>query len=190
VKVFGQRAMQAQQILLLRENVWRQSWPIDFSDLLRYSFFLGLFPFAGYLCSYTLRGTIWSYWPFIRTTVDPGSAFVYSSLQWILFATFPLLCVLLMEAATRRSAEPLDFVNCVRIVTYSMTPLCLSTLFVGVPFFDRIFTTLGFATFLYLLYYGFRIALNYTIARSLSLTAFVFVLFAFIRELFIFAIGY
>ena len=84
----------------------------------------------------------------------------------------------------------LEFHSCAVLVTYSFTPLCLSALFVGVPYFDRITTTIGFATFLYLLYYGFRTLLHLTIVRSTLYALLVLVLFIFFRELFIFAIGY
>jgi len=190
MKIFGHRTFEAQEILSLRENFWTQPARTNLSDLLSYSFFLGLFPFAGYLFSYTIRGTIWNYWPFVQTTLDPGSSLIYSALQWILFTTFPMLCAVIVENFTRRTAVPLDLQSCLRIVAYSMTPLCLSALFVGFPFLDRIFTTLGFATFVYLLYYGFRISLGYTMLRSTVITGVVLVLFASIRELFIFAIGY
>ena len=190
MKLFGRRTVEAQEVLFLQENFWKQPAHAELAGLLRYAFFLGLFPFAGYLFSYTIRGTIWNYWPFIQTTLDPGSGLIYSGLQWILFASFPLLSGLILEIATARSAIPLDLANCVRIIVYSMTPLCLSTLFVGLPFFDRIFTTFGFATFVYLVYYGFRISMGYTMLRSGVITMTVLILFAVIRELFIFAIGY
>jgi hypothetical protein len=190
MKMFGRRALEAQEVLSLQDHFWEDATQTELPDLLRYSFFLGLFPFAGYLLAYTIRGTIWSYWPFIQTTLDSGSGLIFSALQWILFATFPLLCALLLEMATRRSKVPLDLQNCLRVVAYSMTPLCVSALFIGLPFFDRIFGGLGFATFLYLLYYGFRISLRYTISRSGIITLCVLILFAIIRELFVFAIGY
>jgi len=190
MNVVQNRRSEALAVLRLQENFWRQPSRSELPELLRYSFFLGFFPFAGYLFSYTIRGTIWSYWPFIQTTLDTGSALVFASLQWILFGIFPVLAALLLEIATSRSSVQVDLNSGARFIAFSLTPLCLSTLFVGVPYFDRIFLTLGFATFLFLQYYAFRLSLGCTILRSMFLTLLVFVLFAVIRELFIFAIGF
>jgi hypothetical protein len=177
-------------ILRQQENFWSSPKHSDLFVLLRHSFLLGFFPFAGYLVNYTIRGTIWNVWPFVHTTLDVGSGIIFAGLQWIFFCIFPALSALILDLLTSKWSGRIEFEDCVKITTYSMTPLCLSMLFVGVPYFDRVFTTLGFFTFLFLLYYGFRIELNFTIARSLSVTLLIFILFALIRQMFVFAIGY
>lgn len=182
-------ASTALRVLSEQENFWKDLTPADLRDLLLYSLFMGFFPFAGYLFSYTIRGTIWNYWPFIQTTLDVGSALVFAGLQWILFATFPVLSALILDLTTSRFKTRVEFYNCVLLVAYALTPLCLSALFVGIPYVDRVTSTLGFATFLYLLYYGFRYLFGFTILRSAFATVILFVLFALIRELFVFAIG-
>jgi hypothetical protein len=186
----GPIAATALRVLSQQEKFWNDPGTADLHDLIRYSFFLGFFPFAGYLFFYTIRGTIWNYWPFIQTTLDVGSGVVFGALQWILFSIFPIVGALILEFLTSRSKDRLEFNNCALLVTYSFTPLCLSALFIGVPYIDRIATTFGFATFVYLLYYGFRYFLRFTIARSAFFSAFVLILFAFFRELFVFAIGF
>jgi hypothetical protein len=190
MRVFERRSAQALAVLSQQENFWRQPADSELPDLLRYSLFLGFFPFAGYLCLYTIRGTIWNYWPFVQTTLDVGSGLVFAALQWILFAIFPVLCAQLLEIGTSRSTVRLDINTSTRLIAYSLTPVCLATLFIGVPYFDRIVVTIGLITFLYLQYYAFRISLGFTILRSAILTLCVLVLFTFIRELFVFAIGF
>lgn len=177
-------------VLRGQERFWTGSRQSSLLMLLRYSFFLGFFPFAGYLVNYTIRGTIWNVWPFVQTTVDVASGLVFAGLQWIFFGIFPVVASLIVEAIHARLKRPIEFEDCVMVTTYSITPLCLSMLFVGVPYFDRILTTLGFASFLFLLYHGFRMTLGFTILRSVSITFLVFVLFALIRQMFVFAIGY
>jgi Yip1 domain len=177
------------RVLSRQEDFWKEPASSDLQDLLRYSFFLGFFPFAGYLFFYTITGTIWSFWPFIQTTQDVGSGLVFAVLQWILFATFPAICALILETLSARSKSPISLNSCIMVMAYSFTPLCLCTLFVGIPYVDRIMTIMGFATFLYLLYYGFRLSFGYTIARSMFSTLLVLVLFAFLRQMFVFAIG-
>ena len=178
------------QILRQQDNFWSLRYEPALLDLLRHSFFLGFFPFAGYLANYTIRGTVWNVWPFVHTTLDVGSGLVFAGLQWIFFSIFPALSAVILDMLTSKRKGGVQFEDSLRITTYSMTPLCLAMLFIGVPYFDRIFTTLGFFTFLFLLYSGFRIELNFTIVRSLSITLLVFLLFALIRQMFVFAIGY
>jgi Yip1 domain len=173
-----------------QEDFWYGSLPSGMHELIRYSFALGVFPFAGYLFSYTIRGTIWNVWPFIQTTLDVGSGLVFAGMQWILFGIFPVLSSLILHMLFARSKHPVDFEQFLTISTYSMTPLSLAALSVAVPYVDRICTTLGFAAFLFLLYYGFRYALNFTIVRSAFITFLFVVLFAVIRQMFVFAIGY
>ena len=178
------------EVLRLQENFWSSRQRPVLLELLRYSFFLGFFPFAGYLVNYTIRGTVWNVWPFVHTTLDVGSGLVFAGLQWIFFSIFPVISALIMDTLTSKWRRGVPFDDSVTITTYSMAPLCLAMLFVGLPYFDRIFTTLGFFTFLFLLYSGFRTELKFTIVRSLSMTLLVFILFALIRQMFVFAIGY
>ncbi len=190
IRVSGLFVQTSMRVLREQEDFWYGSLPSGVHEKIRYSFALGFFAFAGYLFSYTVRGTIWNVWPFIQTTMDVGSGLVFAGMQWILFGIFPLLSSLILEIVFARSKRPADFEQLLTISTYSMTPLSLASLFVGVPFFDRIFATLGFATFLFFLYYGFRYTLNFTIVRSAGSTLFFFLLFALIRQMFVFAIGY
>ncbi|MCI0413849.1 YIP1 family protein [bacterium] len=183
-------ARTSMRVLQEQEDFWYGSLQTGLPELLRYSFALGFFPFAGYLFSYTVRGTIWNVWPFVQTTLDVGSGLVFAGMQWILFGIFPVLSSLVLEIVLARTRQPVDFEQLLTISTYSMTPLSLAGLFAGVPFLDRICATLGFATFLFLIYYGFRYALNFTIMRSAFRTFLFLVLFALIRQMFVFAIGY
>jgi hypothetical protein len=178
------------RVLREQEDFWYGSLESGVGDLLRFSFALGFFPFAGYLFSYTIRGTIWNVWPFIQTTLDVGSGLVFAGMQWILFGIFPVLSSLILEMLFARSKHAVDFEQFLTISTYSMTPLSLAGLSVAVPYFDRVCTTLGFAAFLFLLYYGFRYAMKFTILRSACITFLFVVLFAVIRQMFVFAIGY
>jgi hypothetical protein len=178
------------QVMRRREDFWVTFQGTDLHQLLRYSLFLGFFPFAGYLVNYTIRGTIWNVWPFVQTTLDVGSGLVFAGMQWIFFSMFPVLSSLILDLFSSRSKAEMDFGDAVGICTYSMTPLCLGMLFVGVPYFDRILTTLGFATFLFLLYYGCRTVLRFTMVRSFWTVFLYFFLFAGIRQMFVFAIGY
>lgn len=177
-------------VLRRQELFWSDTKQSDLIWLLRYSLFLGFFPFAGYLVNYTIRGTIWNVWPFVQTTLDVGSGLVFAGLQWIFFGLFPVLSSIILDIVTSGRKRRLEFEDSFTITAYSLTPLCLSLLFAGVPYFDRVFTTLGFATFLFLLYYGFRIRLKFTILNSLLSVFLIFVLFALIRQMFVFAIGY
>ena len=178
------------RVLREQEDFWYGSPQARVNDLIRFSFVLGFFPFAGYFFSYTVRGTIWNVWPFIQTTLDVGSGLVFAGMQWILFGIFPVLSSLILEMLFSRSKQPVDFEQFLTISTYSMTPLSLAGLSVAVPYFDRVCTTLGFAAFLFLLYYGFRYAMKFTILRSACITFLFVVLFAVIRQMFVFAIGY
>ena len=186
----GAFAATAMRVLSRQEDFWKESAAEDVHKLLCYSFYLGFFAFAGYLFSYTVRGTIWNFWPFIQTTLDVGSGLVFAGLQWVFFCSFPVWSALILERITSRSKMRFEFYNCVVVTTYSMTPLCLCVLFIGVPFVDRILSTIGFTSFLYLLYYGFRSLSGFTISRAFLSTLLVLILFALIREMFVFAIGF
>jgi hypothetical protein len=177
-------------VLKQQENFWSGRPDYAIVQLLKHSLFVGFFPFAGYLVNYTIRGTIWNVWPFVHTTLDVGSSLVFAGLQWIFFSIFPVLSSLMLDLLTSRGREHIQFEDSVTITSCAIMPLCLSMLFVGVPYFDRIVTTLGFFTFLYLLYSGFRIELNFTIVRSMAVVLILLILFVLIRQMFVFAIGY
>lgn len=188
----GENSFVTTSMRVLREqnDFWYGSIQSGVHELIRFSFALGFFPFAGYLFSYTVRGTIWNVWPFVQTTLDVASGLVFAGMQWILFGIFPVLSSLILQMLFARSKHPVEFEQFLTISTYSMTPLSLAGLSVAVPFLDRIGTTLGFAGFVFFLYYGCRYALNFTIGRSACITFLFVLLFAVIRQMFVFAIGY
>ena len=178
------------EVIRQQEKFWTLPSEYTLAQLLRYSLLLGFFPFAGYLVNYTIRGTIWNVWPFVQTTLDVGSGLMFAGMQWIFFGIFPILSSTILDLLWSRRGRGPSFDEAVMICTYSLTPLCLSLLFVGVPYFDRPLSTLGFATFLFLLYYGLRFTLNFSIMRSVLVALSYFILFALIRQMFVFAIGY
>jgi hypothetical protein len=163
--------------------------PVSQNDLFRFSLLMGIFPFAGYLISYTLIGKIWNWWPFVRTTLPVTRGLMCAGLQWIFFAVFPLICSFVIDFLLSGRREAPDVNGLQVITTYSMTPLYLASMFVGVPFLNQTIIFLGTATFLYLLYFGFRVYLKQTIWRSLVLTLLVAALFSLIRQMFIYVIG-
>jgi hypothetical protein len=180
----------ALNVLTRAEDFWRSAdLEQNPHELLKFSAFLGLFPFAGYLFSYTIVGKIWSSWPFIQTTLTVPPALIYSVMQWILFVTFPFLSSVILELLFSRWLR-YDWNSNLVITTYSLAPLNLALLFAGVPFVERVMTVLGLATFLYLQYYGYRIYLEQSILRSAAWTLAVLTLFIFIRQMFVFVIGF
>ncbi len=182
--------LSASRILFKQEEFWKEVPQSDLLRLLQYSLFLGLFPFSGYLFAYTVRGTIWNVWPFVHTTLDVGSGLVFASLQWILFAVFPVLASLILERIASRLNLSFDFSRASVVATYALTPLSLGLLFAGVPYLDRVFSTFGFSAFPYMLYYGFRSFMQYSISASSAMASLYAALFILIRQLFVFAIGY
>lgn len=163
--------------------------PVEKNELLRFSMFMGIFAFAGYLFSYTIVGKIWNWWPFVRTTVPVPRAIMCAGLQWVFFAVFPMLSALLTEFLLGRKRS-VDVDGLQVIVTYSMTPVYVAALFIGVPFFNRSITFLAICTFLYLLYYGYRIYLKQSVWQSILLSFLVAILFSLIRQMFIYVIGF
>jgi len=151
---------------------------------------MGFFTFAGYLFSYALVGKIWNWIPFIQSTLSTVRALFCAGLQWIFFATFPILSSFILESVFPRLRSASTFISCVVVATYSMTPLFFNALFVSVPFFGRILTVLSMATFVYLLYYGYRIYAKQDVWRSAIFTAALVGLFAIIRQMFVFVIGF
>jgi len=181
----------AMNVLSRAENFWKTpEAPASFDEMLRFSAFLSVLPLSGYLFSYTVVGQIWNTWPWIQTTLSVTRGLMCAGLQWMFFATFPLISSLVLDALLSRSASGVDFSSRVLIATYSMTPLLIAGLFVGIPFVGRIAVTLCFATFLYLLYSGYRIHAAQGIIRSAVVASAIAILFALIRQMFVFVIGF
>jgi hypothetical protein len=181
----------AMRVLDRAEAFWEERIESDDAfDLMRFTLLMGILPFSGYLFSYTITGKVWSVWPFIQSTLPVTRGLMCAGLQWVFFAVFPILSSLLLEALLGRLKLFPDARSCSVICTFSMTPLFLAALFVGAPFFGRIFAVLGMATFLYLLYFGYRIYLKQSILRSGAMAFAVGALFALIRQMFVFVIGF
>jgi hypothetical protein len=113
-----------------------------------------------------------------------------AGLQWVFFATFPLLSSLILDFLVVREKPSRDLNAWLVVCTYSLTPVAVAALFVGVPFLGRIGTVIGPATFLYLLFHGYQTYCRHTVTRSAVLAGVVFVLFAIIRQMFVFVIGF
>jgi hypothetical protein len=182
-------AVTGMNVLTKSEHFWDDvKEPATTYELLRFSFLMGVLPFSGYLFSYTVVGKIWSTFPFIQSTLPVTRALMCAGLQWVFFATFPMLSSLLLDLVSgRRMPDPH---SCAFVSTYSMMPLFVAALFVSVPFVGRILAVLGFSTFLYLVYFGYRIHLKQSVLRSGLITFFLAALFALIRQMFVFVIGF
>jgi hypothetical protein len=76
------------------------------------------------------------------------------------------------------------------IAAYAMAPLNLAALFTGALFLSQSATVIGFAMFVYLLFFGYRRHLKFTMMKSAFMTLLVAVLFALIRQMFVFVIGF
>ncbi|PWT87666.1 MAG: hypothetical protein C5B54_11940 [Acidobacteria bacterium] len=182
---YGMRALN------LSESFWENpDVPTAPFELIRFSTFLGILVFAGYLFSYSVVGRVWNYWPFIQSTLSIVRGIMCAGLQWVFFATFPVLSSLILDSLFVKE-RPSPWLNSwVVVCTYSATPLFIAALFVGIPFFGRIAAVLGSATFIYLLFYGYRNYCRHSIVRSALLTLLVFLLFAVIRQMFVYVIGF
>jgi hypothetical protein len=179
------------QVLRHAERFWEPlEVPTDIYDLLRFSALMGLFPFSGYLFNYTIVGRIWSTWPYINTTMTVQRGLMCAALQWVFFVTFPILGSLALHRLFRRWNEVGDPNYWTLILTYSMTPLYLAALFVGIPFAGRMFAVLGMSTFLYLVYFAMRLYLKQGVARSAVITSTVLVMFGLLRQIFVYVIGF
>ena len=190
-KLIAKRGADAMGILDQNEKFWNTvDIPGQPMDLVRFSLFLGLLPFSGYLFSYTITGKVWSVWPFVQSTLSVTRGLMCAGLHWIFFATFPLLSSLLLESLIDRQKPSPNSSAYLLICTYAMVPLFIAALFVGVPFMGRVSAVLGFAAFLYFLYYGYRIYLKQSLVRSAVLTFASGFLFALIRQMFVFVIGF
>ena len=150
------------------EIFWRKKAEFgETLEVLRYSFAISFFVFAGFLFNYTITGQIWNLWPFEHTTLTVGRAIPCAIMQWVLYATLPLTSTFFIDATISRKSSRQESKQRLIITAYALTPLCLSLLFIGAPFLNRALVTLGIAVFLYSLFYGYRIILNQTILRSL-----------------------
>lgn len=159
-------------------------------EVLRYSFAISFFVFAGFLFNYTITGQIWNLWPFEHTTLTIGRAIPCAILQWILYATFPLISTFFIDVTISRKSSQQESRQRLIITAYALTPLCLSLLFIGAPFLNKAFVTLGIAVFLYSLFYGYRIILNQTILRSFFMTVATYVFYEILRNVFVYVIGF
>jgi hypothetical protein len=173
------------------EVFWRKK--AEFEDtfvVLRYSFAVSFFVFAGFLFNYTIVGQIWNLWPFEHTTLTVGRAIPCAILQWVLYATFPLTSTFFIDAVVSRKSSHQESKQRLIITAYALTPLCLSLLFVGIPFLDKALVVLGIAMFLYSLFYGYRIVLNQTILRSFFMTMATYAFYEILRNVFVYVIGF
>lgn len=179
------------QVLKRAENFWQHlEVPTGTYELLRFSAVMGLFPFSGYLFTYTIVGRIWSTWPYINSTMTVQRGMMCATLQWIFFVTFPILAGLMLNRLFRRWQVTTDVNDWTLIITYSMTPLYLAALFVGIPFVSRIFAVLGMSMFLYLVYFAMRLHLKQSVVHSTVITFAVLVLFGALRQTFVYVIGF
>lgn len=173
------------------EHFWQTCQePESLYELLRFSAFLGLFPFAGYMFHYTVIGKIWNYWPFMHSTLTIPYALICAGMQWVLFTTFPFVCAMILERVSHRFSPDFSWSRVWMVLTYSMTPLLLATLFIGIPFVERLAALFGFSTFAYLLFFGLRTALRQRMIASTLWTLVVLVLFAAYRQMFVTVIGF
>jgi hypothetical protein len=180
----------AMDVLSRAENFWeRFEAPSNPYDLVKYSILMGLLPFSGFFFHYAVLGKIWNVWPWVQSILPVLRALMCALLQWIFFATFPILSAMLIEFLFKWLHPP-SLNSCTIVSTYSLTPLCLTSLFVSVPFFNQILPVLSFSTFLYLLFTGYRIYLRQGIAKSAVFTLVTGALFASIRQIFVFVIGF
>lgn len=181
----------SEQVLSAGEEFWdRMDVSTDTHEMLRFSFFLGLFPFAGFLFYYTVVGRIWNEWPLINTTLPVPRGLMCAGLQWIFFATFPTISTLILEFLFSRRLARFDAQSLTAVCNYSMVPMHLAALFVGVPFVQRSTTLVGVVAFMYLLFYGYRRYLKLGITGATVLTIGIFALFSLIRQMFVFVIGF
>lgn len=179
------------QVLRRAENFWeRLEVPNDTYELLRFSAVMGIFPFSGYMFNYTIVGRVWSTWPYINTTMTVQRALMCAALQWIFFVTFPILATLMLDRFFQRWRVVKGTNDWTLVLTYSMTPVYLAALFVGIPFVGRITAVLGMSTFLYLVYFAMRLYLKQGIFRSVMITAASMALFAIVRQIFVYVIGF
>lgn len=179
----------SQEILSSGEAFWdRADLTADAHDLLRFSFSLGIFPFAGFLFYYTVTGHVWNEWPFVNTTLPVVRGLMCACLQWIFFAMFPTISTLILEFVSRgRIGDPRPLTV---VCAYAIVPVYVASLFVGVLFLNQSIITLGFSAFVYLLFFGYRKFLHLNLLKSVTLTALVVILFILIRQMIVFVIGF
>jgi hypothetical protein len=190
-EILARCASAATSVISKADNFWENpnvaSTP---HEMLRYSAIMGILPFSGFLIYYALIGQIWNWYPFVRTSLPVSRAIMCAGLQWVFFLTFPLLSSLVLDFFSSTHHTGPEFNSRVLITTYSMTPLFLAAFFVGVPFVNRVVVVLSLSTFIYLLYYGYRFYAHKSVVRSALMTLLVTFLFALIRQMFVFVIGF
>jgi hypothetical protein len=162
----------------------------DLYEVLRYSFTLPLFVFAGFLFHYTITGQIWNYYPFEHTTLTVGRSIPLAIVQWMYHAAFPAGCTFLLDATFLRKSSLTESKQRMILTAYSLTPVCLAWLFVGVPFLHKPTIVLGLAIFAFSLFYGYRTVLQYTILRSLIFTSATFAIYEIFRNVVVYVIGF
>jgi hypothetical protein len=190
-EILSRCASYATSVLWKAERFWRNpDAPSSPHELLRFSAIMGLLPFSGFLLYYAVFGQIWNWYPFIRTSLPVTRALMCAGLQWIFFLTFPLLSSLVLDLFSSTHHTGPEFNSRLSITTYSMTPLFVASFFVGIPFVSRVVIVLAFSTFVYLLYYGYRLYAGKSIVRSAASTLAITFLFALIRQMFVFVIGF
>lgn len=179
----------SQEIFSAGEAFWeRADLTVDSHDLLKFSFFFGFFPFAGYLFYYTVSGHVWNEWPFINTTLPVLRGAMCAGLQWIFFAMFPTVSALILDFVFRgKFGDPRALAV---VCTYSMVPVYVAALFVGVLFLNEGIIMLGLSAFVYLLFFGHRKFVHLSLSKSILLTVLVVVVFALIRQMIVFVIGF
>ncbi len=173
------------------EAFWRSK--AEFAEpleILRYSFCISFFVFAGFLFNYTITGQIWNLWPFKHTTLTVGRAIPCAILQWVLYATFPVTSTFFIDAVVSRKSTLQESKQRMIITAYAITPLCVSLLFVGIPFLHRAVVVLGIATFVYSLFFGYRIVLGQTILRSAFMASVTYIFYEALRNVFVYVIGF
>ena len=188
--MFASYSFTALDVLIRAENFWeRFEAPSSPYNLLKFSILMGLLPFSGFFFHYAVLGKVWNFWPWVQSILPVLRALMCALLQWIFFATFPMLSAMLIEFLFKWMRPP--SLNSFTIVaTYSLTPLCVTSLFVSVPFFNEILPVLSFSAFLYLLFSGYRLYLRQGVAKSAVFTLVTGALFASIRQIFVFVIGF
>jgi hypothetical protein len=181
----------AASVLSSPENFWRKmDAAIETDEILRYSFFIGFFGFAGYLFHYTITGQIWNIWPFVHTTLTVGRAIPCAILQWIFLATFPVINTLILETFIFRKTSRELSRSTLTITVYAMTPICFAAFVTGIPFLHKAGIVIGLAAFAYILFFGFRIFMKLTIWQSLIRTGISYVLLEVFRQIFVYVIGF
>lgn len=191
MKVISGYSSISTHVLSGAEAFWdKPDIPTDTHEMLRFSFFMGLFPFAGFLFHYTVTGRVWNDWPFVNSTLPVLRGLMCAGLQWVLYGIFPTISTILLELILSKRPTPPDPRDLTVVSTYSMVPMHISALFVGTVVLMRTSVVIGFSLFLYLLFFGYRRYLKLSVWRSVLMTFLLISLFGLIRQMFVFVIGF